>query len=74
MPNMLKTLRLVHSWHTTRYNQDRFSLIEKIDFDRTMLEFEEFINEVEIYVERAKNLGDRAKSTSKLVSAFFMSK
>jgi hypothetical protein len=73
MPNMLKTLRRTRAQCRMSYNGSSMSLAEKINFNSTIEEFDEYINEVGMFVERARNLESRVKSTTKLVGLWFAS-
>ena len=68
MPTMLRTLKRVQAQFRVNYDRNTMSLAEKMDLDSTIEEFDEYINEAEMFVERAKDLEGRAKSTTKLVS------
>ncbi|KAF4626595.1 hypothetical protein G7Y89_g11565 [Cudoniella acicularis] len=68
MPTMLKTLKRVRAQFRMSCDRNTMSLAEKINFDSTTEEFDEYINEAEIFVERVKDLEGRAKSTTKLIS------
>jgi hypothetical protein len=68
MPTMLKTLKRVQAQFRVSYDRNTMSLAENMELDSTIEEFDEYINEAEMFVERAKDLEGRAKSTTKLVS------
>lgn len=68
LPTALQNIECIQKQCKKAYNADNMHNAERVNFDTTMEEFDEYIIEAKLHVDRAKALEDRAKSTTKLVS------
>jgi len=68
LPATLQTLKRIREQCEKNYSRNTMTTSEKMSFDMTMEEFDEYIVEAELYVDRAAALENRARSTTKLVS------
>jgi hypothetical protein len=71
LPSMLNTIRKIREQFinsSERHRAVAASEDEKFFLEQVMEEFDEYIEEAEMLVQRAKSLKDTAKSTARLVS------
>lgn len=67
LPTALQNIECIQKQCRKVYNINGMRTAERMSFDITMEEFDEYIIEAKLHVERAKALENRAKSTTKLV-------